>query len=85
MKNIKKYYYDQIVKKLTMYGKLSQSDAEKMLANSSIYPMLNRSDDDVGILDHEIPYYWAMHILFAKDNPNWYEDPKLWPPPKGEE
>jgi hypothetical protein len=32
------------------------------------------------ILFHETAYYWAMWLLH--DNPLWYLDPALWPPPK---
>jgi hypothetical protein len=81
--NLRKFYYDEIVKCLVSYGNITQEDAEKMLTTSSIYPMLTRSDDDIGILDHEIPYYWAMHILYAKEKPDWYQDRNLWPPPDG--
>ncbi|HYT91156.1 MAG TPA: hypothetical protein VEL76_20755 [Gemmataceae bacterium] len=39
------------------------------------------------LLFHEVPYYYAMcmahHPVIGDNNPFWWKDPHLWPPPKG--
>ena len=43
----------------------------------------NRDDlDDDPLVYEELPYYYAMSIIYGADNPRWYKDPNLWPPPK---
>lgn len=41
-------------------------------------------EDDLRL--HEFPYYWAMcmihHHILGDNNPEWYHDLRLWPPPK---
>jgi hypothetical protein len=41
--------------------------------------------DEYDLRLHEFPYYWAMgiahHPVLGDDNPDWYHDRKLWPPP----
>lgn len=41
-------------------------------------------EDDLRL--HEYPYYWAMgiahHWVLGDNQPEWYHDPQLWPPPR---
>jgi hypothetical protein len=78
----KEIFYKEIIECLVLYGNLGEEEAKTLLVSSSIYQQLLDEDSNIGILDHETPYYWAMHILFSKENPDWYQDRNLWPPPK---
>jgi hypothetical protein len=39
---------------------------------------------DVDMLFHETGYFWAMHLLYGRSDPNnhWWNKPGLWPPPQ---
>lgn len=43
------------------------------------------ADDEY--LMHEPPYYYAMaiahHPVLGDNQPEWYRDPRFWPPPEG--
>lgn len=83
MKDDIKKYYDAIIECMVVYGGLSPEDAVSALIASPIYKLLlSNENTDVGILDHETPYYWAMHIIYYKVKPDWHQDQNLWPPPK---
>jgi hypothetical protein len=43
-----------------------------------------KTEPGINTLFHETAYYWAMHLLYGKDNPNnyWFHNPDLWPPPQ---
>ena len=74
-------FYKEIVNCLIQYGNLTPQAAAALFESSPVY----QPDDDqrgLGILDHETPYYWAMHILYSKERPDWYRDPRLWPHPE---
>lgn len=73
-------FYREIVDCLVKYGNLSNEDAQLLLSKSNIYK--SDTDDDFELISHETPYYWAMWLLYAKENPDWHKNPKLWPPPK---
>ena len=67
-----------IVNCLVRYGGKTREEAERLVASSYIPEFLV---EDVGYVFHEIPYYWAMVLLYGRSNPQWYKDKKLWPPP----
>jgi hypothetical protein len=62
------------------YGGMQMDDAQRLLAGSRILEPWT-SPHRENIL-HELPYYWAMHLIHAKRNPEWYLDEKLWPTPE---
>jgi hypothetical protein len=67
-----------IVNCLVRYAGKKQKEAEQLVASSYIPEFLNK---DAGYVFHEIPYYWAMELLYGRSNELWYKDKKLWPPP----
>jgi len=73
-------YCNLIVECLVHYGRLEESAAQHLVDESS----LCAPKDELGrlYLYHEFAYYWAMMLLHAKSNPEWYLDPTLWPPPE---
>ena len=70
-------YHEEIIECLIKYGSLTQTDAQTLLEKSRLL----KNIDENSIVFHEYPYYWAMHLLYAKSDPQWYLNPKLWPPP----
>ena len=73
-------YADMVVACLVKYGGLNESDARALVDE---LPIIFKPETQYERLltFHEVPYYWAMELLFGKTNPSWYHDPKLWPPP----
>lgn len=63
---------------LVKYVGKTEEEAEQAVASSYIPQFLN---EDVGYVFHEIPYYWAMELLYGRSNPQWHKDKNLWPPP----
>lgn len=73
-------FCNEIVECMIEYGKLSRGEAQLLLANSNI--CATNSEEDLDMIWHETPYYWAMWLIHFKKNPDWHKDPKLWPPPQ---
>ncbi len=73
-------YYDEIVLCLIKYSDISQIEAQQIIAESKLFSRLN-TEGRRNLLFHETPYYWAMHLLYGEKDPQWFQDPKLWPPP----
>jgi len=75
-------YCDLVVDNLIRLGNLSESDSLRLL--HQVWNDLERLDDDDFRL-HESPYYTAMCMLhhpeFGDNNPEWWTDESLWPPP----
>ncbi len=78
MKDLLAEYRKGIIDCLTKYGGLTESSARELLDNSKLLSDVTKDDD---MLFHEYPYFWAMNLLYSKTDPNWFQDPKLWPPP----
>ncbi|MCC6603508.1 MAG: hypothetical protein IT327_09880 [Anaerolineae bacterium] len=74
-------YFNEIKQLLMEHGNLDESKAERLIDESGIFADLV-TENDLLYLFHEEPYYWAMEILHAPINPEWYQDPNLWPPPR---
>jgi len=79
MNDILGVFCQEIVECLVKYGSLDESVAKEMVSGSKICEV--NSEMQENLLFHETPYYWAMTLLYP-DNPYWYQDSKLWPPPK---
>lgn len=71
-------FCEEIVSCLVKYGGLQEPEARDLLLSSKICVV--DSEMDIDLLFHESPYYWAMRILHS-ENPQWHQDPSLWPPP----
>lgn len=67
-----------IVNCLVRYAGKTQEEAERIVVSSYISKFL---DEDPDYIFREIPYYWAMELLYGRGNALWYKDEKLWPPP----
>lgn len=65
---------------LATYGGLPNEEAERVLSETTLLDVKTQLDRDM--LFRELPYYWAMELLYAEKFPNWHRDPELWPPPK---
>jgi len=78
-KDLKEFVID-LIACLVKYGGLSEIDARQKLTETNLLKIEREGQRDA--LFHEYPYYWAMHLLYSKERPEWYQDPKLWPPPK---
>ena len=76
-----KEYHRIIVQCLIKYGGLDEQEAQRRIEESRLLSELD-TEYDLMYLFHEEPYYWAMDILHSAGNPQWYRDPKLWPPPE---
>jgi len=72
-------FCQEIIECLIKYGDLGEDQAKKLVSDSKICE--TSGEKELELLLHEPPYYWAMTILHS-DNPEWYRNPKLWPPPK---
>ena len=64
---------------LVRYGGLSEAEARQKVATDHLFEVKNETQ--LMLIFHEYPYYWAMMMLYGQNNPLWYQDPKLWPPP----
>lgn len=67
-----------IVACLVKYAGKTQKEAERLVVSSYIPEFLN---DEVDYVFREVPYYWAMVLLYGRSNQLWYKDEDLWPPP----
>lgn len=80
-------YYTDIVVCLVIYGGLQENVARTLLAESELFDPDDLNDQSYrGMLFHELPYYWAMSLLYGPNGPHarqdhWWQDPALWPPP----
>lgn len=72
-------HYNEIVKFLIKYGNMQNDEAHQKIIQSKLFDDLDRENAALYIL-HEEPYYWAMTMI--QDDPEWFRDPKLWPPPR---
>ncbi len=78
MENLIEEYRRDIIRCLQRYGNLSHVEAGALLERSKL---LDGVTEESAIF-HELPYFWAMHLLYAETKPDWYHDPNLWPPPQ---
>ncbi len=74
-------FYNGIVFCLMRYAKLAEEQARHLIDESSLFRHVE-TDVEKSTLFHESPYFWAMHLVHSKQNPEWYQDPTLWPPPE---
>ena len=72
-------YYADMLYCLVKYAHLSREDAEALVAKSRLLEFDTPEEREA--LLHELPYYWAMQLLYGKEFPEWHKDPELWPPP----
>ena len=80
-----KKFFEEIVRCLIEYGNLNHEEAIKLLHRSGVYKEADDKDTvELNIAAHEMPYFWAMVILYEEHNPDWADDPKLWPEPEKE-
>ena len=75
-------YHNEIVRCLVQYGGLPEDEAQHLVERSRVLEY----DTEMGrsLIFHEIPYYYAMELLYGRTNPQWYKNPTLWPPPASE-
>jgi hypothetical protein len=73
-------FCQEIVDCLIEYGKVEEAVARHLVDASKVCECVTDLDKD--LLFHETPYYWAMRLLHSSNNPEWYQDSKLWPPPQ---
>jgi hypothetical protein len=76
-----KAYRLEINQLLVQYGNIKESEVERLIDQSGLFAGLD-TEDALLHLFHEEPYYWAMELLYASQNRQWYLDPTLWPPPE---
>jgi hypothetical protein len=76
-----KGYYNRIVQCLIRYGRLEKAEAQRLVDESGICEP--QKEPGINMLFHETAYYWAMHLLYGREDPGsyWFHDPNLWPPP----
>ena len=81
-----KKFFEEIVRCLVEYGNLEYDEAVEQLHHAGVYDEMEDKDTvEVNpVVGHEMPYYWAMVILYQEDDPLWYKNPKLWPEPEKE-
>lgn len=72
-------YKQEISQCLVRYGGLSEMEANQIVERNNLFEVKN--DTQLFLIFHEEPYYWAMMMLHTQQNPLWYQDPTLWPPP----
>ena len=74
-------YYDLTLKCVMRYGGLEELEAKLKIDKSKVFEI----STEVGRanLFHEEPYFWAMEILYGRNDPDnyWFKNPDLWPPP----
>lgn len=75
-------YRDGIVYCLVQYGGLEESEAKRLVDESKLCEP--RTKEGVNTLFHETYYFWAMHLLHGRGDPDhyWFHNPDLWPPPE---
>ncbi len=73
-------FCEEIVSCIVKYGKREEDVAKQLVDKSKVCEC--NTELKKALLFHETPYYWAMWILYEKSNPEWHQDPNLWPPPK---
>lgn len=69
----------ELIACVARYGGLDAASARERVDASGVCTVAN--EDDLALLLHETPYYWAMSLLHARTNPRWFDDRALWPPP----
>lgn len=72
-------YYNDVIWCLVHYGGLEETVARQLVDESHLLEV--KDEMDRALLFHELPYYWAISILYMRKNPEWHKDPTLWPPP----
>lgn len=70
----------EIVRYLVRYGNLDEADAWSRVQEARLCEA--ESEIDRIVILHEEPYYWAMSILHGRNDPYWWQNPELWPPPE---
>ncbi len=78
MSSLREQYHEEIVECLVRYGHMSEDEAEALLERWGL--LANVKEDSV--VFHEYPYFWAMNLMHGSEEPEWFRDPKLWPPPQ---
>lgn len=75
-------YYNGIVQCLIRYGGLEETEARRLVDESKLCEP--KKEPGINMLFHELDYYWAMHLLYGRDDPEnyWFHNPDLWPPPE---
>jgi hypothetical protein len=74
-------YCNGIVYCLIRYGGLEEEEARRLVDESKLCQP--QTEMDRKMLFHELHYYWAMHLLYGRDDPDnyWFRNSDLWPPP----
>ncbi len=72
-------YRHETIQCLIRYGGLSETEARERVDAGNLFKLNNETT--LTIIFHEEPYFWAMMMLYARNDPLWYKDPELWPPP----
>lgn len=77
-------YCEKVVWCLMRFGGLDEAEARRRLHERGICdPKTHEDPLDRGVIMEEWAYYWAMEILHAERDPQWFNDRELalWPPP----
>ena len=80
-----KDFCEDIVRCMVVYGGWDEERAQRRLDESGLCaPENNRTEMARAVFFHDLPYFWAMGLIYAHDNPQWFNDPELglWPPPE---
>jgi hypothetical protein len=73
---------EEIIECLMVYGGLEESAARTLLAESEICAPERLATQMARLmLMHELPYYWAISLLYKEQDYWWNTIPGLWPPP----
>lgn len=78
-------FCDEIIHCMVVHGGMDETMAYQKLEQSGLCSQENTADAmSRALLFHEIPYYWAMHLIYGNDDPQWFNNPALglWPPPE---
>ena len=75
-----KELYDDIIRCLIRYGHLTRKEAWYQLDKSGLFDNVETEAARAALV-HETGYYWAMSMIYARDDPQWFQNPDLWPPP----
>jgi hypothetical protein len=78
-------FCNEIVRCMVKYGQITEQEAQWRLDKSRLCATNETEREGYrSMLFHDPPYFWAMHILHSKQNPQWFNDPglHLWPPPE---
>jgi hypothetical protein len=72
-------FHAELIACVVRYGGTDEVTARVLVDESAMCRVSD--EDDRAALMHETPYYWAMSLLHARTNPQWFHDRALWPPP----